>query len=146
MLLLGAAACGSSTTTATSPTTTTQNVITDVLTGTVQPPVNGSLQSTVNTFVVGQGGGTVTITLTSAIETLANGTVLSPITMGIGAGTPNPDGTCGLFANSFVTVQPSSSSTPSLQGSLSPGTFCVQVTDVTNQLGPVSYTVVVAHP
>jgi hypothetical protein len=36
----------------------------------VAAPINGVLQTSSNNFTVGQGGGSVTITLTSAVETL----------------------------------------------------------------------------
>ena len=56
----------SSTSTTTAPTATT----TDVLTGTVAAPINGVLQSSSNPSSVGQSRGTVSVTLTSAVETL----------------------------------------------------------------------------
>jgi len=92
---------------------------------------------------VGTGGGSVTVTLTSAVETLPDGTLLPTVTMGLGIGTVT-NGGCTLLAGAFATAQ--GSATPQLSGSLSAGTYCVQVSDVTNQLGPVSYAVAVTHP
>lgn len=134
-----ACGCGSTTT----PTTATPTTTTDILTGTVLPPVGGALQSAFNTFTVGQGGGTVSVTLTSAVETLPGGSLLSTVTMGLGVGTPS-GGACTNIGSNFVTAQGGSS--PQLSGALSAGSYCVQVSDVTNQLGPVSYAVAVNHP
>jgi hypothetical protein len=124
-----------------SPSTPTTS--TDVLTGTVGTPVNGSLQSAFNPFTVGQGGGTVSVTLTSATETLPGGSLLSTVTMGLAIGNAT-NGTCSPIANAFTTAQAGAS--PQLSGTLSAGAYCVQVSDVTNQLGPVSYAVAVSHP
>jgi hypothetical protein len=72
---LTAAACDSSS--STSPTTSpiTSN---STLSGTVPAAVNGVPQSVSSNFTVGQGGGMVTLTLTSAVETFPNGT-LNPV-------------------------------------------------------------------
>ena len=135
-----AAGCGSTSSTPTSPS---QTISTDVLTGTVQPPVSGALQSAFNTFTVGQGGGTVSITLTSAVETLPGGTLLTTVTMGLGVGTPS-GGACTGIGNNFTTAQGGSAA--QLSGALAAGSYCVQVSDVTNQLGPVAYALAVQHP
>ncbi len=143
-LALVGAGCSSSPSTITSTTPTIYN---DVLTGTVQPPVNGVLQSAFNTFVVGQGGGSVSITLTSAVETLPGGSLLTTVTMGLGVGTVTGTGSsavCTMIANAYVTAAAGSSA--QLSGSLDAGTYCVAVSDVTNQLGPVAYAVLVSHP
>jgi hypothetical protein len=137
------AACGGS---SSSPTaaSTTQTVTNDVLSGTVPPPVNGVLQSSFNSFIVGQGGGAIAITLTSAIETFPDGTLLPTVTMGLGVGTVT-NGACTLLANAFTTAQ--GGSAPQLSGTLgSNGTYCVQVSDVSTQVGPVNYSVLVSHP
>jgi len=126
-----------------SSTTPTQNFVTDVLTGTVQPPVNGALQSSYNTFVVGQGGGTVSVVLTSAVETLPGGTLLPTVSMGVSIGTL-ANSVCTPQSNASTIAQASSAII--LQGSLGVGTFCVLVADVTNQTGPVAYAVAVSHP
>jgi hypothetical protein len=141
-IIVSAGCSGSST----SPTTSTTSVTmsNDVLNGTVQPPVNGALQSAFNTFVVGQGGGSISVTLTSAIETLPGGVLLPTVTMGLGVGSVT-NGTCSVLANSFTTAQ--AGSAPQLSGTLSAnGTYCVQVSDVSTQIGPVAYTVLVSHP
>jgi hypothetical protein len=140
-LVVASSACDNSG----SDTTPTPTVVpvNEVLTGTVQIPVNGTLQSAFNTFVVGQGGGTVSVTLTSAVETLPGGTLLTTVTMGLGIGTVT-NGTCTPFSNAFVTAQ--ASSTPQLTGGLNAGSYCVQVSDVTSQVGPVAYALAVSHP
>ena len=107
------------------------------------PPVNGVLQTAFGTFIVGQGGGSVTVTLTSAVETLPSGMLLTTVTMGVGIGTV-AGGICTLLPNAFTTAQ--SGSTPQLSGTLSAGTYCAQVSDVTSQLGPVAYALAVSHP
>ncbi len=143
VLALAVAGCGSGP----SSVTATQTINNDVLTGTVQPPVNGVLQSSYNTFVVGQGGGSVSVTLTSAVETLSGGSLLTTVTMGLGVGSVTGTGstaTCTLLSGAYVTAQ--GGSTPQLTGSLSAGTYCVAVSDVTNQLGPVAYALLVSHP
>ncbi len=146
VVALASAACGSSPTTptlTTSTTTSTVTLINEVLTGTVPVPVDGVLQSAQNTFVVGQGGGSVAITLTSAVETLPDGTFLPTVTMGLGVGTLTGD-TCTLLSGAFTPAQ--ASGTAQLTGSLGAGTYCLQVSDVSNQLGPVLYAVAVSHP
>ena len=140
-IALVTSACNNSNTSTT--TTPSQTIATDVLTGTVQPPVNGVLQVSFGTFVVGQGGGSVAVTLTSAVETLAAGTFLTTVTMGVAIGTVT-GGTCTPLANAFTIAQ--ASSTAQLSGTLSPGTYCAQVSDVTSQLGPVAYALAVSHP
>jgi hypothetical protein len=136
--------CGgsTSTTTTTSPTTTL-TYSTDILTGTVNTPVNGVLQSDFTTFTVNASGGSVGIALTSAIETLPGGTLLVSVTMGVGVGTV-VDGACSVASGSFVTAQPSNAVI--LGGtSITAGTYCVRVSDATNQLGPVAYAIAVTH-
>jgi len=138
-----AAGCGG---TSSSPTTTTptQTIANDVLSGTVSAPVGGVLQSSFNSFVVGQGGGAISVTLTSAIETFPDGTLLPTVTMGLGVGTVN-SGTCALLSNAFTTAQ--GGSAPQLSGTISAnGTYCVQVSDVSTQVGPVNYSLLVSHP
>lgn len=144
-LLLAAAAggCGGSSSSSSATTAPSQTITTDVLTGTVPPPVNGVLQSSSNNFTVGQGGGSVTVTLTSATETLPGGSLLTTVTMGLNVGTASITG-CTPLANAFTTAQ--ASGTPQLSGNLSAGSYCIIVSDVTNQLGPVAYAIAVAHP
>ena len=146
MIAVAASACDGSSTSpssTTTTTTTTATVTNKVLTGTVAPPVDGVLQSSFNTFVVSASGGTLTVTLTSAVETLPGGTLLTTVAMGLGVGTVT-DGACTLVSGAYTTAQAGAS--PQLSGSsVSAGTYCVQLSDVTNQLGPVSYAVAVAH-
>ena len=124
------------------PSETGQDVITEVLTGTVAPPVNAVLQKTFRTFIVGQGGGPVTITLTSAVLTRPDGTQQAAVQMGLGAGTV-VDGACVIPLTAYVVTGPGS--LPQLSGNLPAGTYCVQVSDVTNQVGPVAFSVTVEH-
>ena len=124
------------------PSETGQTIITEVLTGVVAPPVSDVLQKTFKTFTVGQGGGPVTITLTSAVLTRPDGTTLATVQMGLGAGTPS-NGTCVIPTGSYV-VTPAGAS-PQLVGSLSAGVYCVQVSDVTTQVGPVAFSIKVEH-
>jgi ABC-type glycerol-3-phosphate transport system substrate-binding protein len=139
---LSAAACGSSgSTSATAPSPT---IATDTLTGTVPAAVNGAPQSVFNTFTVGQGGGTVTVTLTSAVETLPGGNQNSAVAVGMGVGTASGF-TCALPAGSAPTILQAGANS-ALSGSLTAGTYCVLLTDVTIQPGPVAYTVAVQHP
>jgi hypothetical protein len=141
-ILMSAAslACGGDSSDSTLPTTPTTGV-SDTLVGTVAAPINGALQSAVNTF--SSQAGTVGVTLTSAVETLPDGSKLANVVMGLGIGTPSGS-SCTLMSNSFTTAQPSS--TVVLSGTVAAGTYCIQLTDVTNQLGPVAYAVVVSHP
>ena len=139
---LTAIACGNGSSSSTTPTTPSQTLGTDILVGTVPPPVNGVLQSDFKPFAVGQGGGQVSVTLTSAVETLPGGTLLTTVTMGLAVGTLSGT-TCTIFPPS-VTAQ--GGSTAQLSGSLAAGSYCVQVSDVTSQLGPVAWAVAVIHP
>jgi hypothetical protein len=120
-----------------------QNIISEVLSGTVAAPVNGQVQRTFRTFTVGQGGGDVTVTLTSAVQTLPDGTQQTNMLMGLGAGTVTGN-TCVVPVTAFATVRPAT--TPQLQGSLAAGTYCIEVSDVTMQTGPVAFSVTVTHP
>src|SRR5262245_12628220 len=142
VLAIAGSACSSGSS-GSSLTTPTQTIATEVLTGTVLPPIAGVLQSASNPFTVGQGGGTVQVTLTSALETFPDGSLLSTVTMGLGVGTV-ANGVCTLLQGAFTNAQAGSS--PQLSGSLNAGQYCVQVSDVSNQLGPVAYAVSVSHP
>jgi hypothetical protein len=116
--------------------------ITDTDTGTVPIPVGGAFQSDTKVFTTTQSG-TVSVVLTSAIETLPGGTLLPNVVMGLAIGT-FANATCAPLPGG--TAQASASSAVVLQGTLSAGTYCVMVSDVTNQLGPVAYTILVTHP
>jgi len=134
MALISVACNNGSSTPVTTPTPTTT---TDILTNTV-----GVLQSASNNFIVGQGGGTVTVTLTSAVQTLPGGTVVTNVNVQVALGTVSGS-TCSPIANGSAIAQ--ASSTPVLQGPVGAGTFCVQVTEVTGA-GPVAYALAVNHP
>jgi hypothetical protein len=142
VIVLATAACdnsGSTTPTTTSPATTTITV-----SGTVPAAVNGVPQSDSHTFTVGQSGGTVTLTLTSAVETLPGGTLNPSVVVGIGIGTLVGT-TCTVTAG---TTQLLSASASPISGTLNPGTWCLQVTneDASSTSGPVAYTVVILTP
>ena len=137
-------ACSGSTTspTTTTSTTTTATLGNEVLTGTVGVPVNGVLQSSVNPFTVTAGGGTATFTLTSAVESMPDGTLLPTVTMGFGVGSLS-NGVCTLLSGGFTTAQ--GGSVAQLSGTIAAGSYCVQVSDVSNQVGPVAYAVAISH-
>ena len=124
------------------PSETGQTIITDILTGIVAAPVNAVAQRTVKTFTIGQGGGPVTVTLTSAVQTRPDGTVQATVTMGLGAGT-FANGTCTIGAGSSVSTLPGTA--PQLSGNLTAGTYCIEVSDVSGQVGPVAFSVTVIH-
>lgn len=80
--------------------------------------------------------GTVNITLTTAGPP-------ATITEGLGIGTPGT-GTCTILP---ADATPTTAGTAAqLSGALSAGTYCVEVFDIGNQLGPITYSVTVAHP
>lgn len=142
-IALADGACSGDSSSSSSTTSPSQTFTTDVLTGTVAAAVNGVLQSSSNNFSVGQGGGAVNITLTSATETLPGGILLPTVTMGLAVGTAAITG-CTALANAFTTATAGAS--PQLSGTLAAGSYCVIVSDVTNQTGPVAYAVAVSHP
>lgn len=149
-IVLTTAACDSSS--STSPTMTSPNTpgVTSLtptyiqrLSGIVPAPVDGVPQSDSKTFKVGQGGGTVSVTLTSAVETFPNGTINPAVVMGLAVGAPGP-GTCTLSAGQAPSlVQPGATG---LSGTLNAGAYCIQISDQTVQQGPVMYTVVIVAP
>jgi hypothetical protein len=122
-------ACGGDSTngTVSAPTTTRT---TDTFSGTVQV---GS--STFHSFPVSQTGTTdVTLTTTSPSST---------VVMGLAIGTTG-DGGCTPLAGASSNVV--AGSTPQITGLTTAGTLCVQIRDVGQATGPVSYTVTVTHP
>ena len=134
-------ACSSGSTT--SPITTAPSTKTTTVTGIVAAAVNGVGQSFSNPFNVGQGGGTVTLTLTSAVETFPNGTLISGVVMGLAIGSPT-GATCTLSVGTTPQlVQPGATG---ISGTLNAGAYCVQVSDQTIQQGPVTYTLVIVAP
>ena len=124
---LAAAACNNNSTSLTAPTNQPTSSVT--FTGTVQ--VGGV---DFNSFVVSQAGD-VQVTLTQAGPP-------STITVGLGFGTPSA-AACPLTIGS---TRVGASTTPLDVGTLSPGTYCVQIFDVGNQAGPITYSVTVTHP
>jgi hypothetical protein len=127
-----------------SSTTTSTALISDTLPGTVPAPIGGVRQAASVIFNVNAPGGTVAVTLTSAVETNPDGSVNPNVVMGVGVGTPAA-GACSLgTGNVPALLQAGANAT--LSGTTASGLYCVQVSDVTNQLGPVAFTVVVQHP
>lgn len=131
VLLVGGTACtGNNNTSTTATTTPTVTRTTDTFTGTVQ--VRGS---DFHSLPVAQAGQVdTTLTVASPPPTIA---------MGLDVGTPNGS-TCVPFAGASANVQAGSAA--QLSGVISAGTICVQVRDIGNATGPVSYTVTVLHP
>ena len=125
------------------PDETGKPPITDVLTGVVDPPVNGVRQQTFKTFTMGTGGGPVTVTLTSAVQTRPDGTLQTTVQVGLGVGTV-VNAACVVPATALV-VTPAGGTQPHLGGNLPGGVYCVQVSDVTGQVGPVAFSVTVIH-
>jgi hypothetical protein len=130
---------GSSTSSTTSPTLSL-----DTLPGTVLPPVDGVRQAASVLFNVAAPGGTVVVTLTSAVETHPDGTTNPNVVVGVAVGNPS-GGSCSLGTGN-VPILLQSGANSSISGTAAAGLYCVQVSDVTNQLGPVAFTVVVSHP
>lgn len=124
-LVLAAAACGRST----SPATPAATAKTDTFNGTVAV---GGLDF--HPFTVATAG-QVNVTLTSAGPP-------STITMGIGVGLIT-GATCTIVAGGSVNTPAGASA--QLNGTVSPGTYCVQVFDIGNQTASVTYTVTVNH-
>jgi len=116
----------------------------DTLPGTVPAPVNGVRQAASVLFAVATPGGTVTVTLTSAVETHPDGTTNPNVVMGVAVGTPSGT-TCTLGAGNVPALLQAGANS-SLSGTAGSGAYCVQVSDVTNQQGPVAFTIVVSHP
>ena len=138
---LAAGCSGNSTTSA---TTTSPTLSLDTLPGTVPPPVDGVRQVASVLFNVGSTGGSVSVTLTSAVETHPDGTTNPNVVMGVAVG--NPSGASCALGTGNVPNLLQAGANSSISGTAAAGLYCVQVSDVTNQLGPVAFTVVVAHP
>src|SRR5262245_50429509 len=143
MLTAGlSAACGGDSGNTT--TTTTPTLSQETLSGTVPPPAAGVRQAASVPFNVASPGGTVQVTLTSAVESHPDGTTNPNVVMGIAVGSPSA-GACALAAGN-VPILLQSGANSAISGSAAAGVYCVQVSDVTNQLGPVAFTVVIQHP
>src|SRR5579864_5760577 len=82
--------------------------------------------------------GNVTVTLTAAGPP-------PTITMGVFVGTPATAGSSSCTALSGATATGPASSTPLLTGQLVAGAYCVQIYDIGQQTGPITYTLTVNH-
>ena len=139
VLVLTASACSSSDSTPiVNPAPAT---ITETLSGTVPAPVNGVLQSSFVTFTVAQSGA-VSLTLTSAVETL-NGATNFAVTVGLAVGSVDSTGACILTAG--VPPAPVQASPQPFTGVLNAGKACVQISGQAVQGGSVAYTLIVVH-
>jgi len=129
-LMAVVAACGGSTSSSTvSPSAA---VVTENFAGTIQP---GGFK--VYTFTV-TSPGAVTVTMTSAGPP-------ATITMGLGIGNPDNSGNC-IFLSGGTTQAVASTSTPQLTGTLTAsGAYCVEIADVGNAAGPITYAIAVSH-
>jgi hypothetical protein len=139
---------GCSSSSPSSAVTTAPSLNTITVTGTVPAAVNGIGQTdpVLHLFTVGQSGGTpgtVSFTLTSALETLPGGMVIPGVLMGIAIGAPTGP-TCALSPGVSPTFIPVSAT--GISASVNPGSYCVQISDATNQQGPVNYTLVIMTP
>jgi len=124
---IGACNNNSTSGTVSAPTTTRT---TETFSGTVQV---GS--SAFHSFPVAQPGTTdVTLTTTSPSST---------VVMGLAVGTTG-EGACTPLAGASTNVV--AGSTPQITGLTTTGTLCVQIRDIGQATGPVSYTISVTHP
>jgi len=120
-------------------TTTTPAAATTIAAPTAVETFAGSLQiagSVFYSFVVGQNG---TVNVTLAAVTV--GDLPQATALGLGIGTPSGTG-CGNVTP--VTALPGVD--PQVTGTYAPGRYCVQVSDVGNLGGPVTFSVTIAHP
>jgi hypothetical protein len=130
--VLGATACGNTgdVTTSTPTTPTVAAATTEMFSGTVD--VKGS---DVKSFNVVASGGQLLVILTAAGPP-------STISMVLGLGMySNP--TCTLLTNGSI-ITPAGAN-PQLSGTVSAGSYCVQISDAGNQTEPVAYSVTVIH-
>lgn len=139
VICVGCSGDSNTASTATSPT-----LVSETLSGTVPAPIGGVHQAGSVLFNVAAPGGTVAVTLTSAVETNSDGSVNASVVVGVAVGTP-VNGVCTLGAGVGPTpLQAGANST--ISGTAVSGLYCVQVSDVSNQTGPVAFTVFVQHP
>lgn len=136
------AGCGGSSDTSAATTSPTLSV--DTLPGTVPAPVAGVRQAASVLFNVASPGGSVLVTLTSAVETHPDGSTNPNVVMGVAVGSPSA-GSCALGAGNVPALLQAGANS-SISGTAAAGLYCVQVSDVTNQLGPVTFTLVISHP
>lgn len=92
-------------------------------------------------FLLGAGA-TVTLTLTSAVETLLDGTTTSTINLGVGLGTM-ANGRCTVLPGAFVNT--ASATAAQMAWPMPAGTNCVEVSDVTVLEGPVAYAITLTY-
>jgi hypothetical protein len=129
LVALAGAACDNSNQDELGTSPTPIALTTVIFTGTVDPG-----GSSANNFVVARTG-EIDVTLTAAGPP-------STIFVGVGVGTPTATG-CVLLSGGSVNTQ--AGSAPQLAGSAAAGTYCVAVFDVGNLVGPITYSVSVAH-
>lgn len=138
LTVIGSAGCGSS---ATSPTSTATTTNSYTLTGSLPAAVNGVPQIRSQAFLLSQGA-SVMLRLTSAAETMLDGTTLSTAVVGLGLGTVT-NGVCTVLPGAAITA--SYSADVQLTWAMPQGTDCVQVSDVTTQQGPINYTITLTY-
>jgi hypothetical protein len=131
VLAAGTVACGSSSNP--SPAVATPASSTQMFTGTVQVGGNSVVQFTVAV------SGEVDVTLTAAGPPAG-------IIMGLLIGNPASAGSSTCLALSGGSVNTPAGSVAQLLGTAPPGAYCVQVYDVGNQTGPVTYSLTITHP
>src|SRR5262249_23198525 len=128
--LLTLIGCNNGNSSNTTTTPTTGALITETFTGTVDV---GSSDS--KPFTLAQAG--------TLHRTLTQATPPPTIYMGLGVGTPSGSN-CALLSGG-TTITPAGT-TAQLSGTISAGSYCVEVYDVGNQSTQISYTITVAHP
>ncbi len=126
-LALGLSACGSASSSTTPSNTTSSGLTTDTFTGTVA--VGGSDSKNFTVVLTG----VVSVTLTAA-----------PVPLGLAVGIPGSSGCGSLIPGSQVTA--TAGSLAQVAGEVTPGTFCVLVSDVGNLTAPAAYSLSVQHP
>ena len=112
----------------------TPTQITENFTGSVA--IGGS---DIHTFTITANNQALAVTLTSAGPP-------STIFMGLGVGTPGgtPVGSSCSLLSGGSTVTPAGT-TPQLSGTIAAGSYCLVVSDVGNQTGPITYAATVTH-
>jgi hypothetical protein len=128
----GAVACNSNSTSTLPAVAATPVYTTDTFNGTVNV-----LGFDVQPFTVAISGN-ITVTLTAAGPP-------STVTMGVFVGSPATAGSTTCLALSGATASGPASPTPLLSGQLVAGPYCVQIFDIGQQTGPISYTLTVNH-
>jgi hypothetical protein len=108
-------------------------VVTETFTGVVQP-----LGVKVHTFTVTTPG-QLTVTMTAAGPP-------PTITMGLGVGNPDASGNCIFLSGGTTNQAIASTTTPQLSGTLTTsGAYCVEILELGNALGPITYSIAVSH-